>query len=98
MRLHRIGFVHRDLKLENIVIGHKNTKQAYLIDFGLATRFEDPKTNRHLRQRQINRFQGNIMFASRSQCLGLTLSRRDDMESAFSILIFLLHGRLPWYN
>ena len=31
-----MGFVHNDIKLNNILVGHKDPKVIYLIDFGLA--------------------------------------------------------------
>ena len=37
--IHELGLTHNDLKLENIVIGHKNPERFILIDFGLASRF-----------------------------------------------------------
>jgi len=35
-QLHSLGHVHNDLKLENVLIGHKDPDVIYLIDFGLA--------------------------------------------------------------
>ena len=37
--LHELGYVHNDIKLQNVVIGQLDTDQVYLIDFGLATRY-----------------------------------------------------------
>jgi serine/threonine protein kinase len=34
--LHSLGYVHNDIKLENILIGHKDPAKIYLIDFGLS--------------------------------------------------------------
>ena len=34
--MHDMGFVHNDLKLDNILIGYKNPRAIYLIDFGLS--------------------------------------------------------------
>lgn len=34
--LHSIGYVHNDIKLENIIIGTKDPNVIYLIDFGLS--------------------------------------------------------------
>jgi serine/threonine protein kinase len=34
--LHKIGFVHRDLKLENIMLESKNSLNTKLVDFGFA--------------------------------------------------------------
>jgi serine/threonine protein kinase len=45
--LHCIGYVHNDIKLENILIGHKNTSKIYLIDFGLSQPYIDPLTGKH---------------------------------------------------
>ena len=39
--MHSLGYVHNDLKLDNILLGHKDPDQIYLIDFGLACRFLD---------------------------------------------------------
>ena len=47
----------------------------------------------------MNRFTGNFMFASLNSCRGFNKSRRDDIESAFYILIYLINGnKLPWSN
>jgi len=34
--LHELGFVHNDIKLENVVVGFDDPNRLYLIDFGLA--------------------------------------------------------------
>jgi len=31
-----MGYVHNDIKLENILVGHQDSDRVYLIDFGLA--------------------------------------------------------------
>ena len=40
-RLHIIGFIHNDIKPDNIVVGYKDPENVYLIDFGLACRYHD---------------------------------------------------------
>ena len=45
--LHEMGFVHSDLKLENILIGKHDPNKIYLIDFGLARRYRDPQSHEH---------------------------------------------------
>lgn len=37
--MHELNFVHNDVKLANILVGHQDTNMVYLIDFGLATPF-----------------------------------------------------------
>ena len=97
--LHEMHFVHADLKLENILIGKDDPNEIYLIDFGLAIRFRDAITLQHRKKKQLNKFSGNFRFASKFQCRGYSLSRRDDMHAAFHILIFLLtRGWLPWLD
>ena len=43
-----MGFLHNDLKLENILIGNKDPENIYLIDFGLTTSYIDPQTHEHV--------------------------------------------------
>ena len=45
-RLHSVGMLHNDLKLENILVGDQYSKshtlgEIKLIDFGLSTSFVD---------------------------------------------------------
>lgn len=45
----------------------------------------------------LNKFTGNFMFASHNSCRGNSKSRRDDIESLFYIMIYMLnHNHLPW--
>lgn len=43
--MHNVNFIHRDMKPDNFLVG-KGKKQGmvYMIDFGLAKRYRDPKT------------------------------------------------------
>jgi len=94
--LHKIGYVHNDLKLENILIGHRDTDRIYLIDFGLAQSFID-ENGFHLEKQYVRKFSGNFLFASLNSCRGNNKSRRDDMESVMYIMIYLLNDNyLPW--
>ena len=40
--LHKMGFTHNDLKLDNILVGYKDPQMIYLIDFGLCSRYCNP--------------------------------------------------------
>ena len=96
--LHGMGFVHNDIKLENIVIGQEDSHQLYLIDFGLASRYHD-KSGDHITKVKLRQFSGNFLFASMNQCRGNNTSPRDDIEAAILILIYLLNdSKLPWSN
>lgn len=48
--LHRIGWVHNDIKLENILIGYRDPSTIYLIDFGLSQVYLSPATAEQLSQ------------------------------------------------
>ena len=88
--MHEMGFVHNDLKLENMVVGHQDSNRLYLIDFGLTSRYRDEVTGELLPKINLSKFTGNFMFASMNQCRGNTTSRRDDIEAAIHILVYLI--------
>ena len=100
--LHSIGYIHNDIKLDNILVDPKQeTSTVYLIDFGLSKPFMemDSETGglKHIDQKQLKMFTGNFMFASVNSIRGFSKSRRDDMESAFYLIIYLLNkNQLPW--
>ena len=95
--LHELNYVHNDLKLENFLVGHEDTSRLYLIDFGLASRYLDEQTGEHIEKVSLHKFSGNFMFASLNSLRGNNKSRRDDIESALYVLIYLIsRSTLPW--
>ncbi|KAL8522118.1 hypothetical protein ACS0TY_012315 [Phlomoides rotata] len=99
-KLHSRGHVHGDVKPENFLLGTPGTpdeKKLFLVDLGLATRWRDNSTGRHVEYDQRpDVFRGTVRYASVHAHLGRTGSRRDDLESLAYTLVFLLKGRLPW--
>jgi serine/threonine protein kinase len=69
---------------------------VHVIDFGLAKRYRDPLTHIHIPHQDGYPLIGTTQFASINAHLGIELSRRDDIESLAYILIYFLHGSLPW--
>ncbi|KAL4442787.1 hypothetical protein ABPG74_010676 [Tetrahymena malaccensis] len=96
--VHSKGFVYRDLKPENFMMGKKGKSQqiVYLIDFGLIKRYKDPKTNKHIPFRDNKGLIGTARYVSVNTHIGLEQSRRDDFESLIYVLVYLVKGRLPW--
>jgi serine/threonine protein kinase len=103
--LHSIGVVHNDIKLDNLLIynGSKTLADTlHLIDFGLSQLFEKNNsdgTKEHIKKENLNAFSGNFIFASINSYLGYTKSRKDDLESALYLIIFLFNKNyLPWLD
>ena len=92
--LHSIGFIHSDIKFENILIGKEDPDRIYLIDFGLSRSYENKGL--HINCEELNVFSGNLLFASFNSCAGSSQSRRDDVESVLYLFLFLLNNCLPW--
>jgi serine/threonine protein kinase len=100
---HKAGYVFNDLKLDNVMVGYgqrlskKITTESvfsnctlHLIDFGFATKYKDRK-GVHNPKVQIDKFRGNMIFASRNQLQFYATSRRDDLISLCYVLIYLLN-------
>ena len=65
-----------------------------MIDFGFCKTYMD--NDKHIKIRKLNSLIGSLTYASINAHNFIELSRRDDLESLFYVLIYLLNGSLPW--
>ena len=96
-KFHGEGFIHCDLKPDNILLDFqsKSLDSVNLVDFGFSTKYLD-KDGKHLPQRDLESFRGNMLFASSNQFEFKSTSRRDDLISLLYLMVYLLNKDLPW--
>ena len=100
-KIHELGVLHRDIKPSNILIGEGlNKNKVYLIDFDIAQTFSQSSKDSKEAKEMIfgNQFVGTKAFASRNAHKCGTFSRKDDLESLFFTILYLLEGKLPWIS
>jgi len=87
---HRRGFVHRDLKPDNIML--KADDRPKVLDFGIVKNLNDTGG---LRTQEGLAF-GTPAFMSPQQARGEQLDGRSDIYSLGAVLFYMVTGRMPF--
>ena len=86
--MHETGFIHRDIKPDNIMVGLGKSSIIHLADFGMAKVYRDKKRN-HIQKLTEMGFVGTRLFASPNAHAMITQSRRDDLISLGYCIVYL---------
>lgn len=95
--IHSKDIIHRDIKPENFVTGREDPSMLFAIDFGLSKKYRSSRTYKHIQYNNLTKgFIGTARYASVNALGGIELSRRDDLESFFYMIIYFILKNLPW--
>ncbi|OMJ88472.1 hypothetical protein SteCoe_9601 [Stentor coeruleus] len=95
--LHKAGFVHRNLKPENIHVGYgTNWQSLFVIGYRTTTKYLEDNNEDHVHMRRTYALPENATYSSLNTLNKYVHSRRDDIESLIYMLIHFLSGKLPW--
>ncbi|ODN93514.1 serine/threonine protein kinase [Cryptococcus wingfieldii CBS 7118] len=96
--LHERHIVHRGIKPDNFCIGPRGSKtesKVYMIDFDMSKAYVTSDGS-HIEDE--DECGGNRYWTSLAVDEGYEGVRRDDMESAGYLAVYLLQGYLPWFT
>jgi len=92
--LHNSCIVHADIKPDNFMVKSGST-DIHLIDYGLSNFYIDGEGS-HIINSHQGMITGTPKYVSYYNCIGNTISRRDDLISLGYMFIYFLYGYLPW--
>ena len=97
-QLHSTGLIHRDIKPDNLLFGiGRKSHIVHLIDFGFCKSYLLPDGS-HIQEETGKTIVGTVNFISINMHNGMSLSRRDDIESAVYVMIYLFLPLNKWEN
>ena len=96
--LHEKGWLHRDIKPQNFLIGYRAEKhRIFIVDFGLAKTYWESSHKKIHKAAEIGlQPAGTARYASLWTHQGVAQSRRDDLEAIGFVLVYFMLAKLPW--
>jgi len=97
--IHAQGYVHNDIKAQNLLLGHGRTREndVYLVDFGLVSKYQRDGVHLEYKPDARKAHDGTIEYTSRDAHIGAH-SRRSDLEILGYNLVHWMSGTLPWMD
>lgn len=90
---HDAGVIHRDIKLDNLILSSNAVPKIYLVDFGLCAVIEPGSTKR------LDKFCGSLIYVAPELLLHEPYDgMKSDVWSCGIVLYCLLYGHFPFQH
>ena len=93
--IHRLGYAHSDIKLENICarVQEDGSLRFTLIDFGVSCKLRYSKDKNTLK-----RFRGNLQTATPQHIARKRPDQVDELKSLLNAAFLFVKNSLPWFD